>query len=78
MGSNDFVKPLSTIPGSAINKSLQSQEKNSRECQESNPGPLGAKQESFPFVHCGSPSLQIASSSKLVICVKRLGFESRL
>ena len=65
MGSNNIIKPMSTIPGSAINKSLQRQEKNSWECHESNSGPLGAKQESYPF----APGLQIASSSKLVVCV---------
>ena len=44
MGLIDIVKPLSTVLSSAVNNSQQHQEKNSWECQESNPGPLDEKQ----------------------------------
>ena len=43
MGLIDMIKPLSTVLRSAINKFQQHQEKNSWECRESNPGPLGGK-----------------------------------
>ena len=44
MGSIDIIKPLSTVLGSAVNKSQQHQDKNSGECLELNPGLLGEKQ----------------------------------
>ena len=53
MGLICIIKPKSTVLSSAINKSHQ--EKNSWECQESNPGPLGAKRD-YPFALYGSPN----------------------
>ena len=49
MGLIDMMKPLSTVLSSVVNKSRQHQEKIYREHQESNPGPLDAKQEA---IHC--------------------------
>ena len=47
MGLNAIIKPLFPVLSSAINKSQQHQEKNSWECQESNPGLLGENQVCF-------------------------------
>ena len=53
-----FIKPLSTILSSAVDKSQQHQEKNSWQCRESNPGLLGEKQVCYlctlkpPLVPC--------------------------
>ena len=44
MGQIYIIKPLSTVLSSAVNKSQQNHEKNSWECKESKPGPLGEKQ----------------------------------
>ena len=55
MGSVDIFKPLSTIVRSAVNKSQQHQEKKSCECRETNPWPLGAKQECYLCAKQHSP-----------------------
>ena len=43
MGSIDIVKPLSSVLGSAVNKSRHNQEKNYLTHRESNPDLLGEK-----------------------------------
>ena len=47
MDSIDIIKPLFTVPSSAVNKSQLYQEKNSCECQESNQGLLDENQVCF-------------------------------
>ena len=47
MGLIDNIKPLFTVLSSAVKKSQQREEKNSRELPESNPGLLGEKQVSY-------------------------------
>ena len=57
MGSIDMINPLSTFLSSAVNKSQQHQDKNSLErnilenAEESNPGPLGGKQDCYPMCY---------------------------
>ena len=65
MGSFDIIKPLSTVPSCAINKSQQHQEKNSWDRQELNPGLLGAKRERYPVMPC-APDNEISLSNQLV------------
>ena len=57
MGLIDIIKPLSTLLSSAVNKSQQHQEKNSREHRESNPRLLGEKQVCYPCAMQPLPSL---------------------
>ena len=52
MDSIDIIKLLSTVLSSADNKSQQNQDKNNRECPESNPGLVGEKQ----VCYAASPS----------------------
>ena len=47
MGLIDIIKPLSIFLSNVVSKSKQHQDKNSWECQEPNPGPLGEKQEYY-------------------------------
>ena len=59
MGSIDIINPLSTVLRSGVIKSQQHQEKNSRECPETNPGLLGDKASKGPLCFADSPSLVI-------------------
>ena len=76
-----YTSTLNTKQCSAVDKSQQHGNKfpqeNLRECRESNPGPLGAKQERYPLCYAAPnysliPSLSALTSRKFLGGLKKI------